>query len=285
MTKRVFITGATGYLGSHITRDLLNKGYQILCTYRNQSSFHRIEDIKDSLDFVCGPITDQVGEVICRFKPDIVVHTATVYESVKKLPEILDVNLLLPLKLLELTSLNAKPRWIVAGTALPEQLNMYSLTKNQFSQWGNLFSTHNAITFINLRLESFYGPNSPDHYFISSVIKKLRNNESIDLTSGTQHRDFVYIDDVVDIVNKCISLPVEGFIDIPVGTGDSPSIREVVLFLKNALRSRAELRWGAIPSRKNEPDKLCDTSKMSEFGLTCPTTWKEGMKRMLGVSD
>ena len=55
------------------------------------------------------------------------------------------------------------------------------------------------IKFINARLFHLYGPSDKPTKFVNSIIQSLKNNlPTIDLTSGTQRRDFIYIDDAIE---------------------------------------------------------------------------------------
>ncbi len=66
-----------------------------------------------------------------------------------------------------------------------------------FVEWLKYFS--DRIKVVNLKLEHMYGPKDDDSKFVTWITNQMLNNiSSIDLTEGTQKRDFIYIDDVVD---------------------------------------------------------------------------------------
>ena len=75
--KRIFITGATGFIGSYILRYFLRKGYEnITATKRQNSSLDLVYDIVDKVNWVDCDLTD-ISILYDAIKPeDIVIHAA-----------------------------------------------------------------------------------------------------------------------------------------------------------------------------------------------------------------
>ena len=114
----------------------------------------------------------------------------------------------------------------------------------------------------------FYGGMyEPDNRFLSSCKKKMLNNESIDLTIGTQKRDIIRVEDVVGVISKLVcSEYLKGYKALPVGSGEQYAIREILTFLKKKMQSQSSLNFGALPSRTGEPDTLADISWYQDIG-------------------
>jgi len=277
----IVMTGGSGYLGSRLVRRFLEEGHNVLCLIIPDDPCTNLADIHDKVRYLCTK-DSAMEEKICSFKPEVVVHTATVYERGKAtVDQVFEANLEFPFRILWAALKCGAKRWLNTATGLPDNINSYSLSKAQFSQWGQLFANRGLIQFVNLKLEHFYGENGPDTHFLAQVTKKLKENEPIDLTVGTQHRDFVYISDIVDCFLHMLSVPVEGFTEVAIGTGVSPTIREVVEYLKEITNSTSELRFGAVPMRENEPDFVCDTTMMKSLGMECKYSWRDGMKKLI----
>ena len=137
--------------------------------------------------------------------------------------------------------------------------------------------------FYNIILENFYGKDEPKDRFLHRCISMMKNNEPLNLTSGTQHRDFIHIDDVLQgillIFNKRYEL--DKYMDIPLGSGQAPSIKEVICYLKEQLHSLSDLNFGAIPSREFENDCIADISILNKLGFKLKYHWKDGIKQMM----
>jgi nucleoside-diphosphate-sugar epimerase len=132
-------------------------------------------------------------------------------------------------------------------------VSAYALTKTQFREW--LYLRRNEIKIINMQLEHFYGPGCNSSNFITVMIERLKNNEPlIDLTKGEQQRDFVYYEDIVSafefVINKNETIATGS--TFQVGSGETISIKELMLFLKEQIGSSSQLNFGAIPYRENE---------------------------------
>ena len=74
---------------------------------------------------------------------------------------------------------------------------------------------------------------------------------------------------------------LHGFHEIPVGTGESPTISEIVDFIWERTGKKSEVHKGAIPMRENEPDCIADTSILKSIGNWEPVLWKRGIQAMI----
>lgn len=281
---RIILTGGTGYLGMNILQRLVKLGYEVLCICLPGTT-DKIENNSELLGKYSILFTDNPDyeKIILEFKANTVIHTAGVYENHENnLLKVISGNFDFPIRLLDIVRKNGTIRWINTCTSLPENLNSYTLSKYMFSHWGNYYSQLFDISFNNFKLEHFYGPNEIDSKFISFVYNRLINDLPIDLTIGTQRRDFIHIEDVCRAYLLLLETDIKGYIDIPVGTGIAPSIREVVEYLKEITKSNSKINYGAIPLRKNEP-MLCiaDLSIISKYGFVPKFDWRTGMSTMI----
>lgn len=175
---------------------------------------------------------------------------------------------------------------ITIGTGLPYAFNLYSFCKKQFFDLCCFLNDLNSNKYnvINIKLENLYGEDDPIHRFLPSAIKKLLHNEDIELTEGYQHRDFIYIEDVINALLFILSYysgKSVNKLEIPLGTGEAPSIRELVQYCKEIANSKSKLLFGAIPLRNNEPDSIANIDKLREIGFTHKYSWKEGLRLMI----
>lgn len=259
------ITGATGYLGSHLTRRLHQCGHRVVVLKRSRSNVARIADILP--DLASYDIDVQPFDAV--FKDQriaCILHCATDYgrKDVSR-ASIIEANLVLPLRLLETAIQHGTPFFVNTDTVLDKRVSAYSLSKRQFRDWLATLST--AIHGINVALEHFYGPGDDATKFVGEMVRRLLAGEPrIALTRGEQQRDFVYIDDVVDAFALILEhhvkpLPPAGPSEpstaslacYEIGSGQAVSIREFMTVLRRlAGQLHVALDFGAIPYRDNE---------------------------------
>lgn len=279
---RIAIAGGTGYLGSKLISKLLQEGHDVICIKRPESNIEHVPGKERVLFF--DNDSANLKQLFSKYNVDCVVSTICNY-LVPGMDDqdIIESNLIAPLHILNMYlkyNNYLKPCFITMDTGLAGNFNIYSQCKKQFADFGRYYAERDEVIFINVLLENFYGKDEPPNRFLMRSIRNLRRNKPLDLTPGTQHRDFIHIDDVVDNIILMIRKvqDMNGYTDIPLGSGEAPTIREVMEYLKESTGSRSELRFGAVPFRKNEPNCIADLTRLREIGGTIRYNWKEGMK-------
>lgn len=282
----ILLTGATGYLGSNILKVLAaGNNSKIIVLKRSFSNTFRIKDLTDKVSFYNLDEID-IEKVFLENKIDLILHCATDYGRKDSNPlQIIEANLTLPVKLLELgRKYNAKS-FINTDTILDKRINFYSLSKNQFKDW--LQNYKNNLVCVNVALEHFYGPGDDKTKFVSYIVDSLINEvEKIDLTKGEQKRDFIYIEDVVSaflkIINHSINLE-KGYYKFELGSEKAITIKEFILAVKKITNNeKTLLNFGGLPYRENEVmDCKADTTEIKKLGWSCAYTVTDGLKKMV----
>ncbi|MGZ0052655.1 NAD-dependent epimerase/dehydratase family protein [Brevibacillus gelatini] len=289
---KVLLTGATGFLGSHLARALLAEGHQVTILKRSTSDCSRLADIASELA-ACDVDAADLLSAFSRHGPfDAVMHAATAYgrrgESEAALVE---ANVLFPLRLLRACCEYGTGLFVNTDTFSRASLAFgathlagYHLTKKQFAEWGAHAAVQYGLAFANMRLEHVYGPDDQPDKFIPYVIRQcLQDGARLALTSGEQKRDFVYVTDVVEayllLLRQKDSLPKGAYLEYQVGTGRATAVRELVEKIHSLTCSTAQLQFGALPQRPGE--LMCsqaDTRKLRELG------WKERVSLEQGLT-
>ena len=124
---------------------------------------------------------------------------------------------------------------------------------------------------INIKLFHMFGENDNPSKFVSKILKRILNNESsINLTEGTQKRDFIYIIDVVNAYKTIIdSLDKisEKNAEFEIGSGNSISIRDFVRLIKKFSKSKSVLKFGKLKTREGEiMDSKANLQKIKKLG-------------------
>ncbi|MEK7131255.1 MAG: NAD(P)-dependent oxidoreductase [Patescibacteria group bacterium] len=284
--KVILLTGGTGYLGSNILKELVNKReYKIVVLKRSFSNSFRIEAYKDRINTYDADKVDH-RKIFIDNKIDIILHCATDYGRKNSDPtQVIEANLVLPLKLLELGREFGAKCFINTDTILDKRIDGYSLSKKQFKDW--LMSYQNNLICVNVALEHFYGPGDDKTKFVSSTLQKLIGGvDKIDFTKGEQKRDFVFIDDVVSafmMILENINNFSNKFYNFEIGSNKAKSIRETVETMKTILNNKKTvLNFGALPYRENEVmECVADISEITKLGWSSKYSLEEGLKKTI----
>lgn len=286
--KKILLTGASGFLGSALALGLLSDGKKISLLIRQSSELTRLRG-KETHFNICRFSSDaDVKSILTRERPDIVIHTACLYGRTNETSlEIQDANVRFGLSILQGLIENNKPcTFINTGTALSPELSLYALTKRHFADLGREITLKNSLLqFLNVKLQHMYGPGDDISKFTTHVVHSCYHNRPVlNLTTGAQKRDFIYIDDVVSaykvLCNQAEKL--EPFYEIDVGSGASPTIRSFVETVHAITSSKTKLIFGALPYRVNEA--MCcvaDIERMVSLGWEPKYDLSEGLKKTI----
>lgn len=283
----ILLTGATGYLGSSILKSLLRRNdcYKIIILKRSFSNCFRIDNYLDQVVYYDIDRVD-IRKVFIENKIDIILHCATDYgrKNISSL-QIIEANLILPIKLIEIGNEYGVKCFINTDTILDKRINHYSLSKKQFKDW--LLSYDSSLICVNVVSEHFYGPGDDKTKFVSYVIDKLLNKvEKIDLTLGEQKRDFIYIDDMVDafvrIIDYSLSLD-KGFYEFQTGSERATNIKDLVLMISDIINNHLTiLNFGALSYRENEiMECTADVAELKKLGWSPQYTLFEGLQKTI----
>ena len=289
MQKKILLTGATGFLGSYLLESFISQGFEIVILKRTTSDTWRIVHLLDKVKFYN---IDEINlkAIFEKFEPEIIVHTACSYgRKNETIIDVVNTNLIFGLQLLEESiKINVKT-FINTDSLLPKNINDYSLSKAQFTDWLKIRS--NQIQVINFKIEHMYGVKDDDKKFIPWLIKEMiRGDGIINLTSGIQKRDFVYVTDVINaynlIIQKSVLLPLWNEFDV--GTNTFTEVKEFVLTIAELLEKKYDklivprLNFGSIPYRKNEimVPKLDNTNLIAQ-GWEQKVVIKVGVEKII----
>lgn len=284
--RSLLLTGATGFLGSHLAHAFLKSGYRVAILKRAQSNLSRLKHLLSDLQiFNIEDGLDTPFKVMGHL--GAVVHAATCYGRKKeRVSEIFESNTAFPLHLLETAKLFNTDAFLNTNTTLYKYLNAYSLSKHHFMEWAKSFAGDSKIKFFNINVEHIYGPGDDPTKFTTHVIRTcLSNAPHLELTSGDQQRDFVHVDDVVNAYVRLLGKAVEfnhGFFEFGVGTGKAVSIREFASMVQRLAESSTQLIFGALAYRDQEVMySQADITALQALGWSCEYDLEAGLKQAI----
>lgn len=294
--KKILLTGSTGFLGSHLLKSLVND-YEIFAIKRSTSDTSRIRGYIHHKNIHFYDVDKQKIEGVFKEigKIDFVVHTATVYKHNKEPIDMFESNVKFPLELLQ-RSFKSNPDIVFINTDSffnkdepvrdTQYQKEYTLTKKQFVEWGKVFSQDYGVSFVNMKLHHVYGAFDQKTKFITFIMDKLKGEDDLLLTAGSQLRDFVFVDDVVEAYKVILNQKHNGFVNYEVGSGVKSTVREFVETAHKLMKSEASLKFGDIPTRDDEiMDVINDISLLRSLGWNPMYSIRQGIERMIEMEN
>jgi CDP-paratose synthetase len=278
--KNLLLTGATGFLGSHLAKAFLPI-YKIYATKRPTSVFDNVKEIADRINWI-DVSTSNLETVFNEVSPHTVIHCATQYgrQQISNL-ETIEANLILPLQILELCQTSHSSVFINTDTVLDKRISYYTFSKSHFREWMKFCSQR--LVCVNIELEHFFGAGDNESKFVTWLIRSLiKNKNSLNFTPGLQTRSFIHVSDVVSafllIINAAENFD-NGFYNFQVGSAQSMTIKDFVLLAKELTNNQVtSLNFGSIPYRENEVMNIeIDTTPLRQLGWAEKLTLREGL--------
>jgi nucleoside-diphosphate-sugar epimerase len=288
MNETVLLTGATGFLGSHLVHDLLKNDYRVIILKRSTSNTWRIDDVIEKIPYYD---IDKSGMEVAFSDQhvDVVIHTACCYGRNNENPStIVDANVMLGLKLFELADKFNTDTFFNTDTLLQKHLNAYSLSKKHLVDW--LKQLSGKVRVVNMKPEHMYGPKDDITKFVPWIIEQLEQNQrTINLTSGMQERDFVFVTDVAQAYLQVLKYhaKLEKYDEFEIGMGRPVPVRKFVCELTRQYKERhpenqTMLNFGGIPYREGETMYIkADTRQLTSLGWKPVFNFKEGIKNII----
>lgn len=290
--RTVAILGATGFLGSQLCAAFLRSGYRVIAVKRATSDLWRIAHLKgdmlrvdiDSPDLRSRFEREEIGAVI---------NAVTHYGRHKDDPvESIASNVLAPVRVFVDGQRSGVSLFVncdsffAASNRLSGHLWQYSLAKSQLRDWLRRLSTKESKV-ANMQIHHVYGErDSPDKFVPWLIRRMIESKAPIELTDGTQERDFIYVDDVVSAIEQVVEFRANlpHFREYEVGSGSGVAVRsfsEKVAEIHQRESGRtASLEFGALGMKKGElKTAVADTNRLSAIGWVPRVSLDEGILR------
>jgi len=293
--KQVLLTGATGFIGRHAIRPLIERGFDVHCIYRSTKPIsvsnekHVTWHQADLLN------RNDIEKLFDSVSPKYLLHLSWDVTPGTYLESINNFNWLVSsLHLLYEFAESGGTRAVCAGTCFEYDLRYgyctenftptvpttyYGSCKYQLQSIGEKYADKVGLDFVWGRIFYPYGPHEHPTRLVPSVINSLLNCETAQCTHGNQIRDFLHVTDVADAFAAILDSEVNGIINI--GSGKPVSIKELVMQIAQFLGKEDDIRLGALLARENEPPFIvADTGRLKN-----EVRWSQKYSLQEGIMD
>jgi nucleoside-diphosphate-sugar epimerase len=267
MTKKALITGATGFIGSHLARRLIKDGWELHAVTRNSSKCDLIKDIKDSVHFhVYDGTIESMQKIFAVSKPEIVFHLASLFLSQHKpedITRLIQTNIIFGLHLVESAVNSGCKQFINTGTSWQHfenndynPVNLYAATKQAFEDILKYYVEAHDLKVITLKLFDTYGPDDPRPKLLNLLKRAAETGEFLDMSPGEQIIDLVHVNDVVEafsVAQKLIeNIEGELFKSYGVSSCNPLLLKKLVTKLSDSWGEKININWGGRSYRPRE---------------------------------
>jgi nucleoside-diphosphate-sugar epimerase len=258
--KNILIIGGTGFIGYHLAKKCLKKNFKVTSISKNQPK--KIRFLKKVKYIICDINNKKILKKIDN-NFDYVVNLGG-YVDHKNKQETYRSHYLGLKRLTKIFIKKKIKKFIQIGSSM-EYGRVKSPQKENFNCYpesiyaiSKFLSTKHLITLykkkkfpaVILRLYQVYGPNQDKNRLIPIIIDSCKNNKSFPCSSGVQLRDFLFVDDLIDAILRCLDKKVEGKI-INIGSGKIIQVKKIINQIVDFYKAGKPL-FGSIKLRNEE---------------------------------
>jgi nucleoside-diphosphate-sugar epimerase len=306
--KNILITGGSGFIGSALTKYLVESNHNVI-VYDNNSrgNLRRLTSVIKKIKFIKGDIRNRKRLFSIKEKVDTVIHLAYVNGTeffYKKPFEILDIAVNGLVNILDFSKKKGVKNFYLASssevyqnpTKIPtdekEMLKIPDIHNPRYSYGGGkiiseLYGIHFAKKyfkkFIIFRPHNVYGNDMGNEHvipqFISRFDKLKKGNRFLIYGTGNEQRSFIYIDDFVSGFDKIFKKGKNQDI-YKIGTTQKIKISDLARLVAKILNKKIQFKKTKI--LKGSPSIRCpNINKIKKLGFKYEISLEEGIRRII----
>ncbi len=277
--RRVLVTGASGFIGRHCLKPLLDRGFEVHGASRGcrppevppHVEWHSI----DLLEAGTAP------SLLNDLKPTHLLHLAwyAIPGKYWTAPENLDW-VRAGIELVRAFAESGGKRIVIAGSCAEydwshgiiceestplKPSTLYGTCKNALREVVEKFAFVSGLSWAWGRIFHLYGPHEHAARLVPSVALALLRGERARCTAGTQLRDFMHVGDVAGALAILADSDFDGAANV--GSGKPVSVKEIISAIARTLDAADRVDFGGIPMPRNEPPiMVADNRRLVSLG-------------------
>lgn len=297
--KRVIVTGATGFIGSKLVKELVGNGIEVIVIVRDRKAKEQhlkslgnikivecemkcINDLKKYIEYGSIDVFLHLAweGAAGEFRSDYVLQLANIEYTINAL---------------KTASILGCKKFVGIGSLMEFELN-YLMKNNKDLIPNNIYNVSKYTAHVmtkaiasNLNLEyvwtyitNAYGEDEVSPRFFNSTLKKMINKECLEFTLADNLYDFVHVEDVARAI-YLIGKHGKNGSNYCIGSGMPRLLKDYIISMSNIAENKLQLNFGKIPSNmiylNKEIYSIDNTTK--DTGYTPQITFEEGVNRAL----
>ncbi len=302
---KIMITGGAGFIGSHLCDEFATKNEVIVVT-RNTTNLDRISHLLNKIIIEKVDVTnyDDLGGIIEKYRPDVIIHLAGETSHSKSFENPLydlDVNTKSTLYILEkLKQLKLKCRFILGSTFIvigkPQELpvteqsicnptTIYGANRLASEVYCKIYHNVYDLDTITFRITNSFGPREqyiPSKNAINFLIHKAFKKETIPIfDKGNFFKDVVYVSDVVSAIKSIMEKGKSGEL-YWISSGNKTWFYDLGSWLEEMTGAKVQYVESPQYTKKTDVGNfVVDNSKLRSLGWNIQTSVKDGIKKTL----
>jgi nucleoside-diphosphate-sugar epimerase len=293
---RVLVTGASGFIGAHCVRELLDRGHQVAILTRSADPPSRLKEVAGRIERIEGALGNLPRAALQTWKPEGCLHLAWYAEPGKYLEADENVDCLIgSLALLRTLISDGCERFVGAGTCFEYEMaghplqessptrpaTLYAATKLSVCETGQKVARQKGSKFAWGRVFYPYGPQEDPRRAVPGVINALLDSRPFPATTGEQVRDYVHVEDVAAGFATLLESGAEGVFNLC--SGAPLTMRELLSLIGEQLGKAQLIEFGKFPARSYEPPYIAgDNSRLRSLGWSPRYTTASGLAQTIG---
>jgi UDP-glucose 4-epimerase len=280
---RVFVTGKKGFIGANLTKTFQKKGIPIVDCKNNEKKTNinilekdELLNIEENVDAIIHlaaktSITNSINNPYETYYNNI-CGTLNLLEFAKKrkIKKIINFS----------TYVYGKPIYLPIDERHPINPHTpYNKSKIISEKLCKYYSEDYGIDIVTLRPFYVYGPLSNPLSFIPSIVQQIKKKGKVFLSQENTKRDFLFINDFVDLVLKILDEFPDGYNVYNIGYGKSNSLEDIVKIIEKIIDREIHIYYDKSIRPNDIDDMVADIRKVSKtFDWKPQTDIQEGVQ-------
>jgi nucleoside-diphosphate-sugar epimerase len=264
---RCLVTGASGFVGSHLVRRLLKDGAEVHVLARNESPLSAINDVTERITVHrIGANSQSVVSAVECAQAEIVFHVAAHFKAEHEIADVralVDSNIAFTADLLEGMKQTGSNKLINTGTAWQhfhdaeyDPVCLYAATKQAAEDLITYYRNAFGIRSITLKLFDTYGPGDVRKKLFHAFHQASASEAPLPFSGGDQLLDLVHIDDVVEAfvlaAKLCGEFKPSQTETFGISARERITLRDAAKLYESISGLNLNIAWGARPYRIRE---------------------------------